>query len=86
MAAYGLDYWKVYDTPLRLFWVLSRNVDRMRAEEDMRRARASVAVQSGKEPLQNYLRELQAEVGTVFVEKAFFDASGWNELKAMAGA
>lgn len=48
--------------PVRAFWMMNRNIDRLRAEEDLRHVSVGVAVQS-KEGASNATDRLVAERG-----------------------
>ncbi len=52
--------------PVRLFWFYSRQVDRIRAEEDLRLLRVLAAAQSG-EAMTKEAERLNQELGTVRV-------------------
>ena len=68
MHFYGMTYWEVYDTPIRVFWMLTRNTDRIRAENELRVLHNRIAGQgAGREGIEAYQRALQAEIGAVVV-------------------
>lgn len=48
--------------PVRAFWVMNQNVDRLRAEEDLRQIQVSVATQS-QESYQETIQALNNERG-----------------------
>ena len=43
---YGIGYREVMNLPVRAFWVMNQNVDRLRAEEDLRQIQVGIAIQS----------------------------------------
>ena len=71
------------------FWLLSRNIRRVRANADMRALGLGLACQSG-EGAESYQERLVLELGTIsttptapVVER---DEEGFADLKAMAAA
>lgn len=77
--------------PLRLFWLLDSNVDRIKAQDDKRSLHiASVSAMDGKR-LQEIAKVLDAETGEVIKTKfdpvrlAVRDQAGVARLKALAG-
>jgi hypothetical protein len=72
--------------PMRAFWLLSLNINRLRAEEDGRQLMTACAAQSG-EGSENHRQRLIAETGEVTVmdpiKSAVRDLDGLNELKRM---
>lgn len=77
--------------PLRLFWLLDSNVDRIKAQDDKRSLHiASVSAMDGKR-LQEIAKVLDAETGEVIktkfdpVRQAVRDQAGVARLKALAG-
>lgn len=84
MRFYGMTYWEVLDTPIAAFWMLHRNIDRLRAEEDLRRLENTMMAHAGsKEGLEKYRTKLLGEIGVVFVEKPVFDREGLKSLKEL---
>lgn len=84
MRFYGLSYWDVMDTPIRAFWELNRNVDRIAAEEERRRFETEVTAASGNgETIQKYAESLHNQMGAVIVEKARLDREGLHALKGL---
>jgi hypothetical protein len=70
------------DLPLRAFWALNRQIDRLRAEEDLRKLSVGVMAQASRgEQLEPYQDTLRQQIGTVIVEKAIFDRGGLAALK-----
>jgi hypothetical protein len=41
-----MGYREVMSLPVRAFWVMNRNIDRLRAEEDLRSIKVGIATQS----------------------------------------
>lgn len=86
MRFYGLSYREVMDTPIRVFWIMSRNVSRIQAEEELRMLPLHTAVASSDPKAVKNLRDmLTAEIGTVVVREEKLDREGLNRLKMMAG-
>ena len=80
MRAYGQGYWEVMDLPIKTFWCLNRQVNRLRAEEDLRALRIGNVSQSGEESVKlrdDLVRELETPA---IVEKKFDDAK-FQELQ-----
>lgn len=76
--------------PLRTFWLMNKNIDRIQAQNDMRSLVRSVTSQSGQEQIENYRKTLIAETGTIVkleegvtVIEAERDEAGFAELKSM---
>jgi SMC interacting uncharacterized protein involved in chromosome segregation len=66
LAHYGFsDVKKVLSLPLVTFWMLSKNIDRMNAENDIRSAELILRTNSDKEGLTTYLEKLQEQIGHV---------------------
>lgn len=92
MQYYGQPYSEVMAMPLKTFWLLSNNIDRIEAQKDLRLL--SVNVSSGAnattESVQKMYESLQAERGEVVkihpLSKTLVqrDEQGISELKAMA--
>ena len=73
--------------PVKAFWLMSGNIRRIRAGEDIRRLMTNAAAQSG-EGVKELQNRLVLELGEVFSEKAGIhverDEAGFNELKMIA--
>jgi hypothetical protein len=81
-----MTYWEVMQLPIRAFWTLNRNINRLLAETDLRALMLHVNRQSG-EACQAYEAKLRAEVfpaqEVIDPLKAERDEAGFAELKAM---
>ena len=81
MREYRMNYADVLNLPLRFFWALNRNVDRLRAEQELRDLRVQCAAGSedGKSitALSQALRE---ELGSPVLVEQKFDEDKFNEL------
>lgn len=64
MSFYGLSDEHVLKMPISRFWLMSRSVDRISAERDMRAARVAASVQSG-EGVEKLFDDLHKEMGEV---------------------
>lgn len=85
MRGYGLDYWQVMNLPLVAFWGLNKSLDRLRAEEDIRALQNGlVAVSRSEESIKTYRKQLQSEMGTVYVQAPKLDRAGLHALKAFS--
>lgn len=74
MREYGQGYWDVLSLPIKTFWSLNRQVNRLRAEADIRSLRITSAAASGEAATKLH-DELQREIETpVLVEKKFDEA------------
>jgi hypothetical protein len=81
-----MDHRKVMDMPIRAFWVYARNVDRVRAKEQM--AALDVAISAGTSEGYQQLREqLLATLGAVLVPDlvAIRDPDAASILRELAG-
>jgi hypothetical protein len=89
---YGIGYQELLDMPIRCFWELSRNINRIQAHNDLRSM--SIAMYSqGQEAALKYRERLEIEMGKVFeysithedLKKEKLDRAGLAELKAVSG-
>lgn len=84
MRFYGMSYWEAMDTPIRAFWELNRNVDRVAAEESARRLEGDLTAGSqSSEAVERYSETLRKQMGSVIVERAEFDRDGLHALKEL---
>lgn len=84
MRGYGLTYREVLRTPLAAFWMLNRNLDRLRAEEDLRELQVGIVSQAKDAKLvENFDRQLRFEMGRIQVEKPKLDRKGLQGLKSL---
>jgi hypothetical protein len=61
-----MGYRETLDLPIKTFWMLHKNVDRIAAEQDMRAA--SIAIQSqSSEGIRAMMSDLRKQMGIVFV-------------------
>jgi hypothetical protein len=81
-----MTYWEVMALPIRAFWTLNRNINRLLAEEDLRAMMMHMARQS-PEGARDHEIKLRAELYQT--EQKFDplnekrDEAGFAELKAM---
>lgn len=61
---YGLSVVETRKLPLKTFWMLSKNVDRIWAEQDLRLATLMGSVQS-KEYAEKLIKDLRRQLGTI---------------------
>jgi hypothetical protein len=88
---YGYDDERILGWTMRRFWMFHENVDRISAQQDMRRLTVAACAQSG-EAATDYRRKLIVEVGDIakmsarskVAESAQRDEGGIDLLKGMA--
>lgn len=89
-----MAYAEVMRLPLRTFWLMHRNIDRIEAKRDMRAMSVSLVAQSTPDGAKQFRQELLVEAGTIVkLEGAGEDSplaakrddSGFADLKRMAG-
>lgn len=83
---YGIGYRELLDMPIRCFWELSKNINRISAQEDMRGLSISCYCQDG-EAASKYREHLELEMGRVFeytidIKQERLDREGLKALKA----
>lgn len=82
-----MPYREVMGLPIKTFWLMSGNIRRIKAGDDMRQLMTAAAAQSA-EGITEYRERLVIEIGTVFNEEASpiveRDEAGFAELKMMA--
>lgn len=86
---YGMNYWEVMRLPIRTFWHLDRNINRLQAQSDLRAMGVSMATQTTKiENLNRFRDDLVLELDDPYkfdpIESAERDEEGFNQLRAMA--
>lgn len=59
--------------PLTMFWMLSRNIDRLRAEEDVRNLQVARAAQADGEGVKAFMEGLQLRIGRPVVTYKVYD-------------
>lgn len=67
--------------PVRAFWLMSGNINRLFAEHDMRLLSVTAAVNSS-EGMQEKVNELTSEIGRVTRFEAMFDVDALELLKS----
>ena len=58
-----------------MFWMLSRNIDRLRAEEDVRNLQVARASQADGEAVKSFMEGLQLRIGRPVVTDKVYDPS-----------
>lgn len=58
-----------------MFWMLSRNIDRLRAEEDARNLQVARASQADGEAVKAFMEGLQLRIGRPVVTDKVYDPS-----------
>lgn len=79
MHFYSIPRGELLKTPIKTFWLLACNVDRLRAEADMRLLPLLNAAQS-KEGTEQASRQLKAELGEVYRKRPVYERSKMREL------
>jgi len=87
MAEYGIPFKAVKALPFKLFWLMSNNISRLRAEKDVRALMIANCSQA-QDATVELRSSLITELGTIMkvdpIASAVRDVEGFNELKAMA--
>jgi hypothetical protein len=85
---YGHTFAQVLEMPVRIFWVLERQISRIQADSDLRHL-ALLAASHGGENFQTTHARLVAELGTVAAKTTAgimnvkLDEAGLQELQGM---
>ena len=66
---------ELLNIPLTMFWMLSRNIDRLRAEEDVRNLQVARAAQADGESVKAFMEGLQLRIGRPVVTDKVYDPS-----------
>lgn len=64
---------ELLNVPLTMFWMLSRNIDRLRAEEDVRNLQVARASQADGEAVKAFMEGLQLRIGRPVVTDKVYD-------------
>ncbi len=88
MHFYNQSYGEVMKLPIKAFWLMSSNIERIQAQKDMRTLTVAVCGQGG-EAAQSHRERLNVEVGSIVKlddnpMNAFRDEAGFAELRALA--
>lgn len=87
MAEYSISFKAVKALPFKLFWLMSNNISRLRAERDIRGLMVANCSQA-QDATVELRSSLMTELGTIMkvdpIKSAVRDVEGLNELKAMA--
>lgn len=94
MHFYSMDFEKVLNLPIRVFWLLSKNIQRIQARQDLRTLNINTAVALGSNGINansigTMRDQLSDELG-VFIKvsnnpmDAQLDRDGLNALRNMA--
>jgi hypothetical protein len=85
MREYGSDYWQVLKLPLTTFWSLNRQVNRLRAEGELRFLKVQAVAQSS-EGYTQLAQELTGELGRPAIVEKGFDEEKFLELQEKLSA
>ena len=66
---------ELLNVPLTMFWMISRNIDRLRAEEDVRNLQVARASQADGEAVKAFMEGLQLRIGRPVVTDKVYDPS-----------
>lgn len=92
MEFYDHTYWQVMDLPIKTFWLMNENIDRIQAQKDMRSLTIAFSAQS-QAAADQFRQRLIAETGTIVklergTGRAFIheerDEAGFAELKELS--
>lgn len=83
MKFYSLSYEATMALPMKAFWHLNDNVNRLRAESEMRLLSVMAVAQQGGEVINDTMKRLSAEIGLVMLAKPIRDEAGLSDLKLM---
>jgi len=84
MRFYSQGYQETLDLPLRTFWMMSGNVNRLGAEEDIRSLSVHAAAGSDK-GFKETLERLQREMGEILIQRQSAVArKGLSKLKEIS--
>lgn len=81
MREYGRSYWDVLSLGIKTFWSLNRQVNRLRAEHELRTLRLSNAA-NNQEAATALRDDLVREIESPVVLEKKFDAAKFEELQA----
>lgn len=87
MHFYSQSYRQVMDLPIKTFWLMSNNIERISAQQDLRSLTVAVCGQGG-EAAHEHRQRLILEVGTIVKldsnpMNAVRDEAGFEELKKL---
>lgn len=77
-----MSYWDVMRLPIRTFWLMSANINRLFAERDMRLLSVTAAANSS-EGMKGKVDELTHELGQVTRFEEVFDSDALMLLKSI---
>ena len=76
-----MSYWDVKRLPIRAFWLLSGNINRLMAEADMRHMSAAAAINSS-DGIKDKFDDLSREMGSITRFEEVFDVDAMEFLKS----
>lgn len=79
MSEYSMEYPAVLRLPLRTFWSLNRQIDRIRAEREQRLLRLYSAAQEPK-AAEKLAESLEGQIGKPVIFEKKFDSGKFEEL------
>lgn len=86
MRGYSLDWEAVMRLPMRAFWTLLKNLNRLRAADDIRTMNL-LWMQGATDPeaRREFIEDLKSRIGVTTVERAVRDLEGLRKLKSLSG-
>ena len=85
-----MSYGEVMGMPLRTFWFMNSNIERIQAQKDMRSLTVAVCGQGGGEAARTFRERLVIEAGSAVklkfdpIREAVRDEEGFSALREMA--
>lgn len=90
MHFYAMSYEAVLELPIKTFWLLSSNINKITAERDIRKFNLLLGSQMGgtKDGVTDQLKRLHEEMGTpikraVVIDNGKLDRDGLEALRTM---
>lgn len=65
MQFYAHGYQQALELPIKTFWLMNGNIDRIQAQKDLRSLSRQVVAGSDREQITKFRESLLAEVGTI---------------------
>lgn len=85
MHFYHIGYEALLRLPIYTFWELSRNADRIRAEEDLRQLNLYQGIFGEADKIAKQLQADRGEVVEIEYPNHGFDRAGFEQLRMMMG-
>jgi hypothetical protein len=82
---YAMSDRQVLRMPIRRFWLMQLNINRISAERDMRSLSVSAAAACSGDGIKQYRETLVLEIGNVAKVEEKLDKAGLSRLASLAG-